>query len=352
MTYDLRTIPGLLSAILLLILVSQPRAVAGTTVYATLPGRDHDQVIVGKPVTDGGTELELWNPVNRTKKSRTKVAASVKELHCVLGRIVAASSHDIYVGPADLATPPLRIWHTPRTILRIALYRSGWMTLAADDIGLHPVKGSVYWFKTVRTTQPRLLSLRSIYNFWDIQFGDIDGDGRPVIALCTWSKTSHVRTYARRYFIYGMTAKDSYPRWRGSRLSRPYLSARLVKSGDGPDWKLLSVETASSEHVCLMLYQWDDFGFYGLGRSRELRSATLVRNDFGVPLAIVSDGPHDELVRPELLGGKLQITTVSIVNKGDKVIVGRFGSKKLKCLIIPGAGLPGCHIESMASSAK
>ncbi len=350
--YDLKTIPGLLSAILLLILMLHLRAVASTNVYATSARGNHDDVIVGKHAARGQTELELWNPVTRTISAQTNVPESVIELHCVPGYLVAATSHDIYVGPATLITPPLRVWHTPRTILRIAPFRSGWMTLVADDVGSHPLKGSVYWFKTVRTTQPRLLSLRTIYNFWEIQSGDMDGDGRPIIALCTWSKTSLIRTYARRFFIYGMTDKDSYPRWRGSRLSRPYLSARLVRSTPGLDWKLLSVETASSEHVCLMLYQWDDFGFYGLGRSRELKSATLVRNDFGASLAIVANGPRDELVRPEVVGGKLQLSRVCYLTKGDSVVVGRFGSKGLTCLIVPDTGLPGSHIEIMPSGMK
>jgi hypothetical protein len=209
-------------------------AAADTPIFAPVPSGGRDTLIVDAGTSAGATRIERWDPATHRKLTALSVNGKLVALLCVGDRLVCAAKHQLLVGPDDLSTPPRQVWHTSRDILRVAPFRKGVLVLVVDGAeSAHPSAGKVYLFPSLKSPKPRLLSLRSIYNFWDIQSGDIDGDGRPVIALCTWSKTRYIHQYARRYFIYGMTNRDAYPRWRGSRLSKPYIEARLVKSGPG-----------------------------------------------------------------------------------------------------------------------
>jgi len=74
--------------------------------------------------------------------------------------------------------------------------------------------------------------------------------------------------YARRFFVYSWDDKgDLYPRWRGSRLCRPYLAAFLGLVGDDPIIKLVSIELGPDGGQLLVAYQWNQFGFWGIGHS-------------------------------------------------------------------------------------
>src|SRR5580700_4367138 len=197
-----KTLPLLLSAVFGVLCTY---AAADRPVFATAPSGGRDALLVATRISGVGSIIERWYPEKRRKTAEVRVNGTVIDLLCIGVRMISASRHDILVGPADLSVPPRRVWHTGRDILRVAPFRSGMLVLVVDRVSaLHPMAGQVYWFPKPGAAKPRLLSLRSIYNFWDIQSGDIDGDGRPIIALCTWSKTWYIHEYARRFFIYGL----------------------------------------------------------------------------------------------------------------------------------------------------
>jgi len=148
---------------------------------------------------------------------------------------------------------------------------------AEETSGPQPRRSHLYLLDPSQPDEARLLSPEPAYNFWDASAGDVDGDGRQEVALCTYSHTARDPRYARRFFVYSWDeGGDLYPRWRGSRLCRPYLWARLADAtGDGKH-ELLSVEVGLGGGQMLVAYQWNQFGFWGLGHSAEYRELTVV----------------------------------------------------------------------------
>jgi len=154
--------------------------------------------------------------------------------------------------------------HPPRLGTRL-------LVLTAEQAALPQPRGShLYLLDPARPDQTRLLSVEPDYNFWDMSVGDVDGDGEQEVALCTYSYTARDPSYARRFFVYGWDGgNDLCPMWRGSRLCRPYLSAGLADVTGDDKAELVSVEVALSGKLLVVVYEWNQFGFWGLGHSVE-----------------------------------------------------------------------------------
>ncbi len=140
-----------------------------------------------------------------------------------------------------------------------------------------PRRSHVYLMDPAKPHQARSLSPESNYNFWDVSAGDVDGDGQEEVALCTYSRTARDPHYARRFFVYSWDERgDLYPRWRGSRLCRPYLWAALADVTGDERYELVSVEVGLGGGHMLVAYEWNQFGFWGLGHSAEYTELTVV----------------------------------------------------------------------------
>ena len=149
--------------------------------------------------------------------------------------------------------------------------------------GSQPRRSHLYRLDPHRPGSLVPLSPEPTYNFWAASAGDVDGDGRQELGLCTFSRTVRDPHYARRFFVYGWTPEgDLYPRWRGSRLCRPYLWAQLADvNGDGRA-ELVSVERGLGGGELLVAYAWNQFGFWGLAESAEYPRLEV--------LAVATDG--------------------------------------------------------------
>jgi len=184
------------------------------------------------------------------------------------------------------ADPPAaqRLWTTAGQVICVTpaspprAPRSGaLLILTADRLeGGRPLGAHLYLLLPSSGREPRLLSPEPTYNFWDVSVGNVDGDGAEDVALCTWSYTARDPEYARRFFVYGWDRDgDLYPRWRGSRLSRPYVAARLLTVAPGRPACLVSVELAPDGGRLVATYGWNQFGFRGTGHTPVYRDLTL-----------------------------------------------------------------------------
>ena len=190
------------------------------------------------------------------------------------GLTLCWSKRDAYLlRPAEART--YHLWRSEHPILQLLEVRpphcegSRVLALTAEDLsGAQALTSHLYLLDPTGRDDPCLLSPGSRYNFWAVSAGDVDGNGAEDIALCTWSCTVRDPEYARRFFVYSWDDKgDLYPRWRGSRLCRPYLAAFLGLVGDDPIIKLVSIELGPDGGQLLVAYQWNQFGFWGIGHS-------------------------------------------------------------------------------------
>lgn len=198
--------------------------------------------------------------------------------------IAAAAPAGLRWQGRDLSLGNRRLWRAPDTILKAVAvsYPSATaprlLVLTAErPLPPQPLSSHLYCVDPSGRNSPRLLSPEAGYNFWDLSVGDVDGDGVPEVGLCTYSSTARVATVARRYFIYGFdTTGDLYPRWRGSRLCRPYLAAALLDVTGDNKAELVSVEEALCGKLLVVAYEWNQFGFWGLGHSAEYDTVQTV----------------------------------------------------------------------------
>ena len=162
----------------------------------------------------------------------------------------------------------------------------------------------LYLIDPQHPSPPRRLSPEAGYNFWALSVGDVDGDGAQEVALCTWSHTARDPEYANRFFVYGWGSDgDLYPRWRGSRLCRPYSQARLADMNGDEVAELVSVETGLGGGRLVCMYEWNQFGFWGIGRTGEYPA---------VSEALVAD------VQP---GGRSELVVVTTDRDGNRTPV-------------------------------
>lgn len=93
---------------------------------------------------------------------------------------------------------------------------------------------------------------------WKLQIGDVDGDGSEDLMVGVYKKARFHPVMANRPFIYGWDGKTMYPKWLGSRLSRPFTDFVLADLGSGV--RIVAVEQTREGANELAVYRWDGFG--------------------------------------------------------------------------------------------
>jgi hypothetical protein len=96
---------------------------------------------------------------------------------------------------------------------------------------------------------------------WKLVVADVDGDGRKEILLGVHKATRYFPEPHNCLFVYGWDGRQAFPRWLGSRLSKPFVDFALADvDEDGRD-EVLSVEVTRDKRRCLLSYSWCGFGF-------------------------------------------------------------------------------------------
>lgn len=116
-------------------------------------------------------------------------------------------------------------------------------------------------------------------NPWKVQVCDVDGDGKMEVSLGVYTVAKYHPVYAKRPFLYEFHNHQLYPKWLGSRLSRPFDDYIFCDvDGDRMD-ELVSVETTREGKKELNAYKWTGFGFESIGISRAYDTIRDIRAD-------------------------------------------------------------------------
>jgi len=115
-------------------------------------------------------------------------------------------------------------------------------------------------------------------NPWKIALGDIDGDGKKEVSVGVYKKAPFHQVLAKRPFIYSYENHRLNPKWRGSRLSRPFTDYNFCDiDGDGID-EIISIEILENEEKVINTYKWEGFGFTGFLESesyKDIKNLTI-----------------------------------------------------------------------------
>lgn len=106
-----------------------------------------------------------------------------------------------------------------------------------------------------------------VLNPWKVQTCDVDGDGQKEISLGVYKKSEFHPVMAKRPFIYEWQDRQLIPKWRGSRLSRPFTDYIFFDMNESGSDELLAIEILENGNKILHAYKWKGFGFEGVGES-------------------------------------------------------------------------------------
>ncbi|MDR7856846.1 hypothetical protein [Tissierella sp.] len=106
---------------------------------------------------------------------------------------------------------------------------------------------------------------------WKIVIGDIDGDGMEDVSIGVYKESPLHKVMAKRPFIYSYIKGALQPKWRGSRLSRPFTDYTFHDiDEDGVD-EIISIEILEDNRKIINSYKWKGFGFEGYLETKDYR---------------------------------------------------------------------------------
>lgn len=130
-------------------------------------------------------------------------------------------------------------------------------------------------------------------NPWKVQTSDVDGDGKTEISIGVYKTSPLHPVMAKRPFIYDWINEAIFPKWRGSRLSRPFDDyVFLDLDSDGRD-EIVSIEHTSKGEKVLTSYSWKGFGFEKTGESKGFSDISSIN-------VILDKGEETSLVRAKV----------------------------------------------------
>lgn len=100
-----------------------------------------------------------------------------------------------------------------------------------------------------------------------VSWGDVDADGNIEALVLVTGRARFDRRLALRPFVYGWDGSRLYPRWLGSRLSRPFDDATLGDLDADGRAELVAIEHTRDSALELASYRWRGFGFERIATS-------------------------------------------------------------------------------------
>lgn len=132
---------------------------------------------------------------------------------------------------------------------------------------------------------------------WKLQAADVDGDDVKEIILGVHKRTRFFPEPHNCLFVFGWDGNKAFPRWLGSRLSKPFVDFAFAQLDGEAGEELVSLEVTRSGGRCLVVYSWCGFGFVGDWQSRGFARARLSKSKSGQVMLALPRGKCAVLVR-------------------------------------------------------
>ncbi|WP_051531554.1 hypothetical protein [Clostridiisalibacter paucivorans] len=117
------------------------------------------------------------------------------------------------------------------------------------------------------------------FNPWKIQMADIDGDKNIEISIGVYKETKFHPIMDKRPYIYNWKDNILFPKWRGSRLSKPFDDYIFVDINDDGRDELVSIEMLKDGQRVINTYRWEGFGFEGMLESEPFDDIFAIEKD-------------------------------------------------------------------------
>lgn len=148
------------------------------------------------------------------------------------------------------------------------------------------------------------------FNPWKVITGDIDGDGIDEISVGVYKESPLHPVMDKRPFIYTFVDGKIQPKWRGSRLSKPFTDYCFYDiDGDGID-EIIAIEIVDNNKKRINSYKWKGFGFEGYLESKVYDNIMDLRLNKGIYINI-KEGRDNYSGFLKLTEGNLKIERVN-----------------------------------------
>lgn len=145
---------------------------------------------------------------------------------------------------------------------------------------------------------------------WKVVLGDIDGDGIDEVSIGVYKKTPFHQVMAKRPFIYSYENNSLQPKWKGSRLSKPFTDYDFCDiDGDGID-EIVSIEILEDNNKVINTYKWEGFGLQGFLQSESFKDIKELRVIEGIVYVKVKEKGNSYIGKVKIEGNNIKIEGV------------------------------------------